>query len=116
VNRTEWARAIRERTRGEVSFLSLDELVALLWAALDVLSEELTREGLISIYHFGTFEVVEVPARRNYDGLKGEWRVLPAYVTVRFKPSPSLIGDCQSKRNVTDRSESHLTVESSNNA
>jgi nucleoid DNA-binding protein len=87
VNRTDWARAVRERTRGEVRFLSLDELVVLLWAALDVLGEELVSEGQVSIYHFGTFDVKEVPTRRNFDGLKGEWRVLPAYVTVRFKPS-----------------------------
>ena len=87
MNRIEGAKAVRERTRSEVRFIPIDELVVLLWATLDVLAEELAREGRVSVSRFGTFEVVEVPARRNYDGLRGEWRVLPARRVVRFRLS-----------------------------
>ena len=56
----------------------------------EAMSECLARGERVHITGLGSFFVVNIPARDQYDPNTGEFRTVPPYKQVRFKPSPKL--------------------------
>lgn len=63
---------------------------AALDATLESISQALVNEDKVALLHFGTFAVVEKPARTGLNPRTKEKITIPARKVVKFKPSAEL--------------------------
>ncbi len=85
MNKTELVAAVAEKSE-----LSRKDAEKAIKAFTDVVSEELVHGGKIQLVGFGTFEVVERPAREGRNPKTGETMPIAASRSPKFKPGKAL--------------------------
>lgn len=85
MNKTELVAAITKKTE-----LSKKDAEKALKAFTDVVAEELTKGEKIQLVGFGTFEVVDRPAREGRNPKTGESMKIPASKAPKFKAGKAL--------------------------
>ena len=85
MNKTELVAAIAEKTE-----LSKKDAEKALKAFTDVVAEELTKGEKIQLVGFGTFEVVDRPAREGRNPKTGETMKIAASKAPKFKAGKAL--------------------------
>ncbi len=85
MNKTELVAAVAEKAE-----LSKKDSEKFLKAFIDVVSEELQKGEKIQLVGFGTFEVVERPAREGRNPLTGEKMQIKASKAPKFKAGKAL--------------------------
>ncbi|MGN0153398.1 MAG: HU family DNA-binding protein [Lachnospiraceae bacterium] len=85
MNKTELVAAMAEKTE-----LSKKDAEKALKAFTDVVAEELTKGEKIQLVGFGTFEVVDRPAREGRNPKTGESMKIPASKAPKFKAGKAL--------------------------
>ncbi|MCM1157405.1 MAG: HU family DNA-binding protein [Bacteroidales bacterium] len=85
MNKTELVAAIADKTE-----LSKKDAEKALKAFTDVVAEELTKGDKIQLVGFGTFEVVERPAREGRNPKTGETMKIAASKAPKFKAGKAL--------------------------
>ena len=85
MNKTEWVAAIAEKTE-----LSKKDAEKALKAFTDVVAEELKKGEKVQLVGFGTFEVIDKPAREGRNPRTGEPMPIAASKSPKFKAGKAL--------------------------
>ena len=85
MNKSELVTAIAEKSE-----LTKKDSEKALSAFIEVVNEELARGGKVQLVGFGTFSVVDRPARKGRNPLTSEPIDIPASKAPRFRPGKSL--------------------------
>lgn len=88
MNRTELARAAKERLNGNK--LTQDEVAAVLSAVLDSIGDALRKGDKVQLVGFGTFEARKRPARTGRNPRTNEPMEIPAAAVPMFKAGATL--------------------------